>query len=68
MKKSKRGGRRLGAGRPPPDPALVARIIELHQQGLAPQQVAAHPDVVGRRSVRSVYLDIAKWKTRAAPA
>lgn len=68
MAKSQRGGRRPGAGRPPPDPALVARVIELHMEGMAPRQIAAHPDIAGKRSARSVYLDIAKWRARTGAA
>jgi hypothetical protein len=66
MSKSKRGGRRPGAGRKPPDPALVARVLELAAEGLTARQVADHPDVKGRRSLRAVYADIERQKGAVA--
>ena len=64
MSESKRGGARLGAGRKPADPALVARVLELHAEGLRPAAIVAHPDIKGRRSVRAVYADIARHAGR----
>jgi hypothetical protein len=72
LKKSNRGGWRPGAGRKPPDPALVARVLALAAEGLIPRQIIEHPDVKGRRSLRAVYLDIERQRgavaeTKAAP-
>lgn len=66
LKKSNRGGWRPGAGRKPPDPVLIARILALAEEGLIPRQIIEHPDVKGRRSLRAVYADIAKGKGAVA--
>lgn len=68
MSKSKRGGRRPGSGRKPPDPAIVARVLELSAQGLTPRQISEHPDIRGRRSLRAVYSDIARGASRMGAA